>query len=101
FQDNLMKMHGNQEFNLGFNFNHVRGDILQPSSARGVFTYNGQYSDIPNKSSGINGMSDMLITPTASSISPSPGVTPINNLGSLSNFYGSNYAKTYYFGDYY
>lgn len=101
FQDNLMKIHGSHEFNVGFNFNHVRGDILQPSSPRGVFTYNGQYSDIPNKNSSITGMADMLITPTASSIMPSPGVTPINNLGSLSNFYGSNYAKTYYYGDYY
>jgi hypothetical protein len=96
FQDNLMKMYGNHEFNVGFHFNHIRGNILQPSSSRGVFTYNGQYSDIPNANSAINGVADLLLTPIAATVP-----NGINNLGSMSNYYGSNFAKTYYFGDYY
>ncbi len=96
FQDNLMKIHGSHEFNVGFDFNHIRGNILQPGSSRGVFTYDGQYSDIPNANSAINGMADLLLKPIAATVP-----NGINNLGSMSNFYGSNYAKTYYFGDYY
>jgi outer membrane receptor protein involved in Fe transport len=96
FQDNLMKIYRNHAFNVGFAFNHIRGNILQPSSPRGVFTYNGQYSDIPNKNSSINGMTDMLLTPTTATVP-----NGISNLGSLSNYYGSNFSKTYYFADYY
>lgn len=96
FMDNLTKIHGNHEFNIGFAFNHVRGNIIQPSSARGVFTYNGQYSDIPNANSSINGITDLLLT-------PGPATVPngISNLGSMSNVYGSDYAGTNYFADYY
>lgn len=96
FQDNLVKIHRNHEFNVGFHFNHIRGNILQPSSGRGVLTYNGQYSDIPNANSAINGISDLLLKPMATTVA-----NGINNLGSMSNYYGSNFAKTYYFGDYY
>lgn len=101
FQDNLVKLHRNHEFNVGFHFNHIRGNILQPSSSRGVMTYNGQYTDIPNASQGTNGMADLLLTPIASTVTPSAGITTYDNLGSMSNYYGSNFAKTYYFGDYY
>lgn len=96
FQDNLMKLYRNHEINVGFDFNHIRGNILQPSSSRGVFTYNGQYSDIPNKNSAINGIADLLLTPTAATVP-----NGVSNLGSMSNYYGSNFAKTYYFADYY
>jgi hypothetical protein len=96
FQDNLMKMHGNHEFNVGFHFNHIRGNILQPSGSRGVIYYNGQYSDIPNANSAINGISDLLLTPIAATVP-----NGINNLGSMNLYDGTNFAKTYYFADYY
>jgi hypothetical protein len=101
FQDNLTKIYRNHEFNVGFHLNHVRGDILQPGSSRGVMTYNGQYTDIPNANQSSNGMADLLIIPIASTVAPAPGVTTYNNLGSMSNYSGSNYGKTYYFANYY
>lgn len=95
FQDNLMKLHRNHEFNVGFDFNHVRGDILQPGSSKGHFTFSGQYTDIPNKNSSLTGIADLLLTPIAATVP-----NGINYLGSMSNYYGSNYAKTYYYGNY-
>lgn len=100
FQDNLMRVWRNHQFNIGFNFNHVRGNILQPSSSKGVFTYNGQYTAIPNANRSLTGIADLLVAPEASTVSSSPGVTPIDNLGSMSDYYGSNFASTDYFGDY-
>lgn len=99
FQDNLMRMYGKHELNVGFHFNHIRGNILQPGGSRGVMYYNGQYSDIPNANSSLNGLSDLLLTPMASTVAPSPNVS--NYLGGMNNYTGTNYAKTYYFGDYY
>lgn len=96
FMDNLTKIHDSHEFNIGFDFNHIRGNIIQPSSSRGVFLYNGQYSDIPNKNSGIVGIGGLLLT-------PGPATVPngIDNLGSVNNTYGSDFAGTDYFADYY
>lgn len=101
FQDNVMKIHANQVFNIGFDFSHVRGNITQPSASRGTFTFSGAYSDIPNKGANLNGVADMLIVPTVSSISPSTGISPISNNGGPSSFTGSDYGKSLYYADYY
>jgi len=100
-QDNLMKIHANQVFNIGFNFSHVRGNITQPSASRGTFSFSGAYSDIPNKGASLNGISDMLIVPGVSSIKASTGVSPINNNGGPSAFTGSDYGKSLYYANYY
>jgi hypothetical protein len=99
--DNLMKLHGNHEFKVGFEINHISGNILQPAYSRGDFGFNGQYSNIPNKNNNLTGIADLLLIPGPSSISPSAGVTPIDNLGGLSNYTGSNFAGTDYFTNYY
>src|SRR6201999_1323589 len=66
--DNLTKVHANHTFKMGFQVDRLIGDITQPPSSRGNFTYNGQYSDVVNTSRGLNGISDMLLTPTTSSV---------------------------------
>jgi hypothetical protein len=101
FQDNVMKVHANHVFNIGFNFDHIRGNITQPPSSKGAFTFSGAFSDIPNKSANLNGISDMLIVPTVASIAVSPGISPISNNGGPSSFSGSDYGRSYYYADYY
>ena len=101
FQDNVMKVHANHVFNIGFDFSHVRGNITQPSASRGSFTFSGAFSDVPNKGANLNGIADMLIVPTVSSINPSTGISPISNNGGPSGFSGSNYGKSLYYADYY
>ena len=94
FFDNLMKLHGKHEFHAGFEFNHIRGNIIQPAYSKGDFVFSGQYSDIPNQNSNDVGIADMLISPTTSSVGS------IDNLGGMSGYTGSNYAGTRYFADY-
>jgi hypothetical protein len=94
--DNVIKIKGQHEFRTGFEFNHIRGNIVQPSYSKGEFGFNGIYSDIPNKNSSLLGISDFLLIPGATTVP-----NGINNLGGLSSYTGSNYAGTEYFADYY
>jgi hypothetical protein len=98
--DNLTKVFGSHTFKMGGQFDSLLGDVLQPPAPKGDFTFSGQYSDIPNQSSGLNGIADLLLVPTNSTVSGG-----INNLGGLASFYGSNYAGSnyhrYYVGFYF
>jgi Carboxypeptidase regulatory-like domain/TonB dependent receptor-like, beta-barrel len=96
FFDNLTKIRGKHEFRMGFELNHIRGNIIQPAYSKGDFQFNGMYSDIPNKNSSLLGISDMLLAPGATLISGG-----ISNLGGMSLYQGSNWAGTRYFADYY
>lgn len=96
FFDNLMKVRGKHEIRTGFEFNHMRGNELQPAYTKGEFGFNGMYSDIPNKNSSELGISDMLLTPGATMVSGG-----ISNLGGLSSYSGSNWEGSRYFADYY
>lgn len=101
YQDNLMIVRKNQVFNMGFNFDHIRGNITQPPASRGQFSYTGAFSDINNKSLGTNGMADLLITPGLSTVPTATGITPINNNGGPASFVGSDYGQSLYYADYY
>jgi hypothetical protein len=89
FMDNVTKVHANHTFKAGIQLDSLEGDIIQPPSSRGNFTYSGQYSDVVNKARGYNGMADLLLTPIAATV---PG--GINNVGGVSAYNGSNYAPT-------
>ena len=98
--DNVTLIRGSHQFKAGIQFDRIVGNIIQPAYSRGNFTYNGQYSDIPNQNSNLVGIADFLLVPAASTISASPGVTTYNNLGGLSGYNGSNYAGTNYSAPY-
>ena len=96
FLDNLILTRHTHEIHLGFEFNHLRANIIQPSYSRGEFDFNGQYSNIPNKNNSLTGIADMLLVPTATTVP-----NGISNLGGPSAYDGSNFAGTDYFSDYY
>ena len=96
FLDNMILTRGKHEIHVGFEFNHLRANIIQPSYSRGEFDFNGQYSNIPNKNNSLTGIADMLLTPTAATVP-----NGISNLGGPSAYDGSNFAGTDYFSDYY
>ncbi len=100
YTDNVTLIRGSHEIKTGIQFDRTVGDILQPAYSRGNFTYNGQYSDIPNQSSGLVGIADFLLVPAASSITASPNVTTYNFLGGFSGYNGSNFAGTNYTAPY-
>ena len=87
--DNVTKIYGSHTLKAGGQLDVIRASIIQPPYAKGTFTFNGQYSDIPNQSSGFNGPADFLLTPTASTVP-----NGINNVGGASSYGSSNYAQT-------
>ena len=61
--DAVTKVFRSHTFKTGFQIDDLQGNISQPPQGRGDFNYNGQYTDIPNKNSSLNGIADLLLTP--------------------------------------
>ncbi|MGB9075558.1 MAG: TonB-dependent receptor [Terracidiphilus sp.] len=86
--DAVTKVYRNHTFKTGFQIDDLEGDISQPPQGRGDFNFNGQYTDIPNKNSNLNGVGDLLVTPAPSTVGG------VNDVGGMSSFSGSNIAAT-------
>jgi Carboxypeptidase regulatory-like domain len=96
YSDNVTKTFHNHTFKTGVQVDDLQGNIMQPPAPRGLFTFNGQFTDIPNANQSLNGIADLLLTPTTSSVAATPEITPVNNVGGLATFEGSNFAGTQY-----
>src|SRR5271170_1542896 len=98
--DSVTKSLRGHTFKTGIQVDDLVANISQPPQGRGNFTFNGQYSDIPNKNNSLNGIGDMLLVPKASTVSGG-----VNNVGGLSQFGGSNISATddhrWYIGAYF
>ena len=97
--DAVTKVFRNHTFKTGFQIDDLQGNISQPPQGRGDFNFNGQYTDVPNKNSNLNGIGDLLLTPIASTVGG------VNDVGGMSSFSGSNIAATddhrWYWGAYF
>jgi hypothetical protein len=98
--DSVTKVLRGHTFKTGIQVDDLVANISQPPQGRGNFTFSGQYTDIPNSNQNLNGISDLLLLPIASTVSGG-----INNVGGLSSFGGSNIAATddhrWYYGAYF
>ncbi len=86
--DGVTKLYHSHTFKTGVQVDDLEGNISQPPQGRGDFNFNGQYTDIPNKNSNLNGIGDLLLTPIASTVGGP------NYVGGMSSFSGSNIAAT-------
>lgn len=97
--DSVTKVVRNHTFKMGLQIDDLEGDISQPPQGRGDFNFNGQYTDVPNKNSNLNGIGDLLLTPIPSTVGG------VDNVGGMSSFSGSNIAATddhrWYWGAYF
>lgn len=97
--DSVTKVFRNHTFKTGFQIDDLQGNISQPPQGRGDFNFNGQYTDVPNKNSNLNGVGDLLLTPIPSTVSG------VDYVGGMSSFSGSNIAATddhrWYWGAYF
>ena len=111
FSDNLTKNLGTNNLKFGYQLDLIKGNITQPPFGKGFFTYNGEYTTVPNtvasstasaptgiSTSAVTGISDALLVPQASTVG-GPA-----NVGGLSAFSGSNFAgsddRRFYMGAY-
>jgi outer membrane receptor protein involved in Fe transport len=90
FTDSVTKELGHHTLKTGVQVDDLEGDIMQPPAPRGLFTFNGQFTDIANQNQSLNGIADLLLTPTASTVGC------VNNVGGLQSLSGSNFAGTQY-----
>ena len=67
-QDTLTKQYRNHNFSVGYEVTYIRARLRQPTAGAGSMTFNGQFTDIPGKSTGYNSLGDILLTPQASTV---------------------------------
>ena len=89
--DAVTKVWRNHAFKTGVQVDDLEGNISQPPQGRGDMSFNGQYTDISNKSSGLNGISDLLVTPINYEYGVGNGV---NLVGGQNGFSASNLPVT-------
>jgi hypothetical protein len=85
--ETLTKNHNSHSFKGGYQLTSLQSNLEQPPAGKGNFSFNGGFSDIPNVTSGLNGISDFLLSPIASEVPAG-----VNNLGGPSSFSASSYA---------
>jgi Carboxypeptidase regulatory-like domain len=90
--DGVTKVYRNHTFKTGIQIDDLEGNISQPPQGRGDLSFNGQYTDVPNKNSSLNGIGDLLITPIPSTLPAGDG--GINDVGGMNTFSASNIAAT-------
>jgi Carboxypeptidase regulatory-like domain/TonB dependent receptor len=87
--DNLTKAHGRQTFKVGFQYQRLGFNILQPPSGRGTWSFSGVYSEIPSTTGGNTGLAQMLLTPIPGTV---PGAADF--VGGADSINASNIATT-------
>ena len=104
--DAVTKIYRNHTFKTGIQVDDLTANISQPPQGRGDLSFNGMYTDVPNRispgSTGLNGLGDILVAPTAYEYGVGSGV---NNVGGQNGFSASNIAATddhrWYIGAYF
>jgi Carboxypeptidase regulatory-like domain/TonB dependent receptor len=95
--DAVTKVWRNHTFKTGIDVDDLTANISQPPQGRGDFSFNGMYTDVPNRVSqsgtGLNGIGDILVSPIASLVTPN-GATGVDYVGGMNQFSGSNIAAT-------
>src|SRR6202022_1727510 len=61
--DNLTKAAGRHTFKVGFQYQRLGFNILQPPSGRGTWSFSGVYTEVPSTTGGNTGLAQMLLTP--------------------------------------
>jgi hypothetical protein len=95
--DAVTKVWRNHTFKTGIDVDDMTANISQPPQGRGDLSFNGMYTDVPNRISptgtGLNGIGDILVSPVASLVTPN-GASGVDYVGGMNGFSGSNIAAT-------
>jgi len=95
--DTLSWTRGRHSATFGVEGISISGTAQQPVYPLGNMNFSGQYSSVPNGSTSYTGMSDMLLSPIATSITTPPsGVAGISYNGGVSSYNGSNVSLMIY-----
>jgi Carboxypeptidase regulatory-like domain/TonB dependent receptor len=87
--DNLTKAAGRHTFKVGFQYQRLGFNILQPPSGRGTWSFSGVYTEVPSTTGGNTGLAQMLLTPIPGTV---PGAADF--VGGADSINASNIATT-------
>jgi hypothetical protein len=87
--DDFTKIFGKNSFKMGFEYQDVQFNTLQPAYGRGEFDFNGNYEGVPGQGGDNTGRAQFLITPGPSSVGGPDGI------GGANDVHASNISKTY------
>ena len=88
--DDFTKIYGKNSFKVGFEFQNVHFNTLQPAFSRGEFDFTGNFEGVPGQSGDQTGRAQLLITPQATTV---PG--GVSYVGGANQVQASNISKTY------
>ena len=98
--DDFTKIYGKNSFKMGFEYQDVHFNTLQPAYSRGEFDFNGNFAGVPSQPGDQTARAQLLLTPTATTV---PG--GVNYVGGANQVQASNISKTYdkrsYFAGYF
>ncbi len=94
--DDFTKIYGKQSFKVGFEYQDVHFNTLQPAYSRGEFDFTGNFEGVPGQAGDQTARAQFLITPTAATV---PG--GVSYVGGANQVQASNISKTYDARSYY
>ncbi len=96
FTDNLTKQAGRQTLKVGFQFQDLRFSILQPPSSRGVWSYSGVYTEVPETTGGNTGLAQMLLSPIPATVAGASDYVGGADQVQASNIANTDMTRNYY-----
>src|SRR5215470_4453774 len=94
--ENLTKVYKSHTFRGGMQFQSISFPWIAPPYSRGEFDFHGYFTSIPNIQDGSTARAQMLLLPTAATVS-----TGVNNLGGTDGVAASNFGSLSPYKDYY
>ena len=94
--DDFTKIHGKNSFKMGFEYQDVHFNTLQPPFGRGEFSFTGNFAGVPAKAGDQTGRAALLLTPTATTVP-----NGISYVGGSNQVQASTITKTYDVRSYY
>src|ERR1700722_726068 len=96
--DNLTKSLGRHTIKVGFQYQRLGFNILQPPSGRGAWSFSGVYSEIPSTSGGNTGLAQLLLTPIPGTVTGAADFVGGADTVQASNIALTSMKRNYYAG---
>ncbi len=88
--DDFTKIYGKNSFKVGFEYQDVHFNTLQPPYSRGEFDFTGNFAGVPGQPGDQTGRAQLLLTPTAATVP-----NGVSFVGGANQVQASNTSKTY------
>jgi hypothetical protein len=96
--DNLTKSAGRHTFKVGFQYQRLGFNILQPPSGRGTWSFSGVYTEVPSTTGGNTGLAQMLLIPIPGTVSGAADFVGGADSINASNIATTSMKRNYYAG---